>query len=330
MKLEPGVVTCDRTVDIFSFNKHMKENVNASHSGNGVAAPDYTLHHCRTINAMKAIARHGCLWLVAWPFMQLVIEPCVPSVFPLWTESKSSSSSSSSSSRPLLGQITALELVNTVNDLKVTTLVNGTIANFTAMGLTSPSFSIRALVNGSDIQSVQFGLDGRPNHKIENIEPYFLCGNRGRDAFKCRRLGNGGTHVGAECRIPSRGAGTVVAGYMAPPFAAPMAAHLRQCRRRSSGAATCAIWPWVRRSCSRDPTRIQWSAPITLVFRYAATWWTAPRTRSNSSSSFTMARNMTNSACHAGWMGTVTEEPTLCPYRICPGAATGVMDCGTL
>jgi hypothetical protein len=314
-----------------------------------------------------------------------VIEPCVPSIFPLWTESKSSSSSS----RP------GTELVNTVNDLKVTTLVNGSIVNFTAMSLTCPSFRIRTLVNGSDIQSVQFGLDGRPNHKIENMEPYFLCGNRGRDAFKCRRLGNGNHTVTATPYDSRRAQGvagksatvsfaivrnmvvaaptaTASAPFPAPqrplaptvaipsvpalpvtvvPVSGPNAAsrpvapgpsspaiwhhhlphlwpqHLRQCRRRSSRAAPCAIWPWVRRCCSRDPTRIQWNAPITLVFRYAATWWTAPRTRSNSSSSFTMARTMTNSACHVGWMGTVTKEPTLCPYRIFPGAETRPLWC---
>jgi hypothetical protein len=142
-----------------------------------------------TMKAMKVIARRGGLWLC---ILQLATRPCTASIFPLLTESKSSSSS-----RPLIGQITALELVNTMNDLKLMTLVNGTIVNFTAIGLTGPSFSIRALVNGSDIQSVQFGLDGRPNHKVENIEPYFLCGNRGRDAFECRALVNGNHTVTA-------------------------------------------------------------------------------------------------------------------------------------
>jgi hypothetical protein len=47
--------------------------------------------------------------------------------------------------------------------------------------------------------------------------------NRGHSIRACS-ASDGCTSVGAECRIPSRGAGTVVAGYMAPPFAAPMAA----------------------------------------------------------------------------------------------------------
>jgi hypothetical protein len=104
--------------------------------------------------------------------MQLVIEPCLPSIFPLWTESKSSSSSSSSS-RPLLGQITALELVNTVSDLKVTTLDHGSIVNFTEMSLTSPSLAFEPWSMGVTFSRSNLGSTVDPITRLKAWNPIF-------------------------------------------------------------------------------------------------------------------------------------------------------------
>lgn len=61
--------------------------------------------------------------------------------------------------------------------------------------MTTPSFNINALVNGTDVRSVRFGHNDDVNHRTDTSAPYTICAAPSVNDFaKCGRLGLG-THI---------------------------------------------------------------------------------------------------------------------------------------
>jgi hypothetical protein len=94
-------------------------------------------------------------------------------------------------------QITEFQLIDTVSDKVVAILQEGMVIPLADLGMTSPSFSVNAIFSGPNVISVKYGLDGNPNHRVENKAPFALCGNKATDFFLCRTLGIGAHTVTA-------------------------------------------------------------------------------------------------------------------------------------
>jgi hypothetical protein len=92
------------------------------------------------------------------------------------------------------GHVSGWELIDTTTNSKVVDLVNGTIVYSD-----NPSFSIRAMVNGSGTRSVSLTLNSGYTN-TENTEPYSLCTNWGDTYRRCDGLTHGQHAVtGAAC-----------------------------------------------------------------------------------------------------------------------------------
>jgi len=89
-----------------------------------------------------------------------------------------------------VGDIVALELVNTVTNTEVLTLSEGAVIDVQSLGLSAPSFSVNAVTTGENIGSVQFLLDNVETI-TENWAKYAMCGNVGPVFNKCEELGYG-------------------------------------------------------------------------------------------------------------------------------------------
>jgi len=79
---------------------------------------------------------------------------------------------------PLAGQsVSGFTLIDSDSDLDIGPLVDGAVIDLTGLGTTT--LNVRANTLPSTIGSVLFGLDGDPDHRIENSAPYALLGNSG-------------------------------------------------------------------------------------------------------------------------------------------------------
>jgi hypothetical protein len=106
------------------------------------------------------------------------------------------------------GAITGLELWDTKNNKKMTTLLNGqTIVVNSIAGMSTPSFNINAISSGGGIRSVVFGHGTNPRVKREIKAPWTFCGNLGQVFNTCPALGVGTHTVTATPYASKRGTG---------------------------------------------------------------------------------------------------------------------------
>jgi hypothetical protein len=90
------------------------------------------------------------------------------------------------------GQVTKLQLINADTDKVIVDLEDTMVIALDAVpNMTSPSFNILALVNGTDIRSVRFGYNGNPSYRTETVAPYAFCGNDKSNYYSCDKLGVG-------------------------------------------------------------------------------------------------------------------------------------------
>jgi hypothetical protein len=127
------------------------------------------------------------------------------------------------------GQVTAFQLINADTDQPVINLKNNTVVALGSIpNMTTPSFNINALFNGTDIQSVRFGYNIITSFRTENVAPFALCGNDKTNFFKCTNLGPGTHTVTATPRNSQGQSGrsaivkfTIVAATPMPPTKRP-------------------------------------------------------------------------------------------------------------
>jgi hypothetical protein len=90
------------------------------------------------------------------------------------------------------GQVTKLQLINADTDTVIVDLEDTIVIALDAVpNMTSPSFNILAVVNGSDIRSARFGYNGNPSYRTETTAPFAFCGNDKSNYYSCDKLGLG-------------------------------------------------------------------------------------------------------------------------------------------
>jgi Bacterial Ig-like domain len=95
-----------------------------------------------------------------------------------------------------VGSISSLELINSITDTEVTTLVDGMVIAVSEIeGMGKPSFNILAVAanEGHGVRSVAFEYSGSPYRRIE-YAPFAFCGHEKGDFERCPRLVYG-THT---------------------------------------------------------------------------------------------------------------------------------------
>jgi hypothetical protein len=127
------------------------------------------------------------------------------------------------------GQVTTFRLINADTDQPILDLKNNIMVNLGSIpNMTTPSFNIHALVNGTDIQSVRFGYNNITSFRTENVAPFAFCGNDKSNFFQCNNLGPGTHTVTATPRNSQGQSGrsatvkfTIVAATPMPPTKRP-------------------------------------------------------------------------------------------------------------
>jgi hypothetical protein len=69
-------------------------------------------------------------------------------------------------------------------------LRDGMMIALSEIGMAPPIFRVSALISGSNVKSVKFGLNGNANHKVESTTPFALCGNKGAEFLNSTVLGS--------------------------------------------------------------------------------------------------------------------------------------------
>jgi hypothetical protein len=88
-----------------------------------------------------------------------------------------------------LQKLTRLELYNAKTDKKISDLIDGQVIDIQSIaGLTSPSFNINAVVQGS-VSSVTFGYNN--TFRTDRASPYAFCGDTASNFKICQELGYG-------------------------------------------------------------------------------------------------------------------------------------------
>jgi hypothetical protein len=84
-----------------------------------------------------------------------------------------------------------LELIDSITGKKIVTLENGMTVKMSDLpSMSTPSFNVRAVVQGRGPASMKFELEGKFK-KLEITDPFSLCGNKRGIYNKCLELGIG-------------------------------------------------------------------------------------------------------------------------------------------
>jgi hypothetical protein len=112
------------------------------------------------------------------------------------------------------GTITTFELYNADGDKFLFNLVDGSVIDLQALGITNYNALHVVATTSGEVGSVRFALDGDTNYRIENVPPYALCGDISGDFLPCGIYKDGlavGDHT-ITATIYSRGSGSGTAG----------------------------------------------------------------------------------------------------------------------
>jgi FtsP/CotA-like multicopper oxidase with cupredoxin domain len=88
----------------------------------------------------------------------------------------------------IVGSITGYQLINADKDSKVIDLKNSTTVSVRDIaGMSTPSFSINALITGN-VHMVRFSYKDEQSSRMDRKEPYAFCPNDGKDFLPCEKL----------------------------------------------------------------------------------------------------------------------------------------------
>jgi hypothetical protein len=105
-----------------------------------------------------------------------------------------SPSSAPTKDPPTTDVVLGFELFNAGTNKKIADLNEGDIVNLDDFGLSG--FNIVAVVSGTSIGSLNFGVDNDDSFRLENGAPYALCGDDGGNFASCpASVFNSGTHT---------------------------------------------------------------------------------------------------------------------------------------